>query len=168
MAIITNPKYCLKCSNQIPPSITIEGMRHKTFHKRSYCYDCSPWNARNNHKLETYDPLHKECTICNLSKLRSEFSDTESRCKPCLNNIIRQKRIEFKQSCLDYLTPYCVECKYDKCIAALQFHHIDKSIKDFDISRFRLTDFEKVKKELDKCIVLCSNCHAENHFNSGS
>jgi hypothetical protein len=58
----------------------------------------------------------------------------------------------------------CIACGYNKCIKALEFHHLDSKIKDFGISEKGYTrSWEKVKKELDKCILLCANCHREVH-----
>lgn len=54
------------------------------------------------------------------------------------------------------------ECCYDKCVAALEFHHIDPAEKDFAISA-KSYSFERLKKEVDKCVMLCSNCHIEVH-----
>lgn len=75
------------------------------------------------------------------------------------------KARELKQSFLDYKGNACIVCKYDKCIGALEFHHVDPSTKNFSIGTFY--DEEKLKKvfdELDKCVVLCSNCHKEHHY----
>ena len=47
---------------------------------------------------------------------------------------------------------------------ALEFHHLDPSQKDFGISSKGYTrSWDKVKEELDKCILVCSNCHREIH-----
>ena len=58
----------------------------------------------------------------------------------------------------------CEKCGYDKCIKALEFHHLDPSKKDFTISNdhFRLKD---AVEESKKCILLCANCHRELHDN---
>ena len=58
----------------------------------------------------------------------------------------------------------CVRCGYNKCLKALEFHHIDPAKKDFTISNdhFRLID---AVKESKKCILICSNCHKELHDN---
>lgn len=58
----------------------------------------------------------------------------------------------------------CVRCGYDKCIKALEFHHLDPSKKDFTISNdhFKLID---AVNESKKCILICSNCHKELHDN---
>ena len=59
----------------------------------------------------------------------------------------------------------CQKCGYDKYIGALEFHHIDPLKKDFNPSNLKRYKFdEKVKNELDKCVLLCSNCHRETHF----
>lgn len=57
----------------------------------------------------------------------------------------------------------CVKCGYNKCSAALEFHHLDPKIKDFTIGQtFR--SFDKLLEEAKKCAILCANCHAEEHF----
>jgi predicted HNH restriction endonuclease len=58
-------------------------------------------------------------------------------------------------------------CGYSKCESALEFHHLNPNEKDFNISSIRqLSNFtEKIKNELDKCILVCSNCHREIHSN---
>lgn len=59
----------------------------------------------------------------------------------------------------------CEKCGYCKNIAALEFHHKDPNEKEFGIDsrRFSNTDLEKLEKELEKCILLCANCHREIH-----
>jgi len=61
----------------------------------------------------------------------------------------------------------CERCGYDHCIDALEFHHIDPTQKDFSISSKGYTrSWSKVKEELDKCMILCANCHRELHAKS--
>jgi hypothetical protein len=58
----------------------------------------------------------------------------------------------------------CKLCGYSKCYKALQFHHNDPKQKDFTIgSKMRRLCIDKFKKELDKCTLLCANCHSEVH-----
>jgi len=56
----------------------------------------------------------------------------------------------------------CAICGYKKCARALQFHHLDPQQKKNDICDMRNT-LNKALEETKKCIVLCSNCHAELH-----
>ena len=53
-------------------------------------------------------------------------------------------------------------CGYDRSVEALEFHHIDPSQKTFGIAAKGYTNgWDKMKAELDKCVLLCSNCHKE-------
>ena len=60
----------------------------------------------------------------------------------------------------------CERCGYNKNIAALEFHHKHPEEKEFQIDarKFANTSMETLKKELDKCSILCSNCHREIHY----
>jgi len=73
----------------------------------------------------------------------------------------QKKRMEFKQALVEYMGGKCSFCWYSRCLSALEFHHIDVSRKEFNISS--TTNLEKAKKELDGCILLCANCHREAH-----
>lgn len=67
---------------------------------------------------------------------------------------------------VEYKGGACEICGYNKCEIALVFHHLNPTQKDFALSMGGYTrSWEKVKKELDKCTLLCSNCHAETHAN---
>lgn len=63
----------------------------------------------------------------------------------------------------------CSKCGYSKCLAALQFHHVEPSNKKFGITqalRASKTKYskEEILKESKKCILLCANCHMELHY----
>ncbi len=55
----------------------------------------------------------------------------------------------------------CRLCGYDRCTAALEFHHLDPREKAFGLARFGAHRIEKLRAEVRKCVLLCSNCHAE-------
>lgn len=58
----------------------------------------------------------------------------------------------------------CQICGYSRCVKALDFHHIDETTKEFGMSSHGLTrSWEKIKKEIDKCVLVCANCHREIH-----
>ena len=82
------------------------------------------------------------------------------------NNYEQQKLrgIQRKVDAINQKGGKCEYCGYNKNIAALDFHHINPEEKDFSISHKGHTkSWESVKKELDKCILLCANCHREIH-----
>jgi hypothetical protein len=85
-----------------------------------------------------------------------------SWCKSCSNkkSIIRLRDI--KVSCIKYKGGKCQVCNYNKYFGALEFHHLDPKQKDFTIASSNKS-FELLKNELDKCTLLCSNCHGEVH-----
>jgi len=65
---------------------------------------------------------------------------------------------------LEHKGKCCQICGYSRCPEALEFHHLDNSSKDFGISNKGYTrSWKKIKEELDKCILLCANCHREIH-----
>jgi hypothetical protein len=73
-------------------------------------------------------------------------------------------RLRFKQRVIRYLGGSCAHCNYSKCPAALHVHHLDPSKKEFSIGASRCRKWEAVQGELDKCVLLCANCHAEAHY----
>lgn len=65
---------------------------------------------------------------------------------------------------IEYLGGKCIFCKYNRCSAALDFHHLDEDNKNFGLSQKGMTrSWEKTKQELKKCILVCANCHREIH-----
>lgn len=76
----------------------------------------------------------------------------------------RIQRMKMTKRIRNYkLSKGCSICGYNKCAEALEFHH--NGDKDFGIARSISTHrkFEGIKKEMDKCIILCSNCYRELH-----
>lgn len=58
----------------------------------------------------------------------------------------------------------CQVCGYNKCVGALEFHHINSEEKDFGVSAKGYTrSWDKVREEIDKCVLVCANCHREIH-----
>jgi len=68
---------------------------------------------------------------------------------------------EFRKFIDEYkLSKGCAICGYKKCAAALDFHHKYED-KKFGVSRYY--GFKKLKEEMEKCEILCANCHRELH-----
>jgi len=65
---------------------------------------------------------------------------------------------------VEYKGGKCESCGYNKCIDALDFHHVNEKEKEFGLSQSGLTrSWERTKKESDKCVLVCANCHREIH-----
>ncbi len=85
----------------------------------------------------------------------------KTMCSTCVVSNARRKR---KKQSVDYKGGKCILCGYNKCLNALHFHHLESEEKEFGLSyRGLCRSWEKIKKELDKCILVCANCHAEIH-----
>lgn len=75
---------------------------------------------------------------------------------------ISRFRARFKWRLVEYKGGCCTKCGYSKKVpSAYDFHHVGE--KDFGIGQ-RRWDFERAKKEVDKCVLLCRNCHMEVHY----
>lgn len=113
-------------------------------------------------------------TMTHTCKLHGETEHyvygSRYRCKKCNIVAVTRRRKELKLKSIKYLGGSCKDCNLeDPCPAIYDFHHLDPSKKDFNISRKGYTySWDKVKKELDKCILLCSNCHRKRHFKEES
>lgn len=161
---------CKKCNNQFPNRVEIEG-KIRFLNKRKYCTNCSPFNEGNNRKIHLFNLSVKSkiCPKCNTEKQSSDFYRSRhtdclvAYCKSCTKNQVKERQQQLKKMSVEYKGGCCVYCKYSKCISALEFHHLDPKKKDFNISKSRQTSFDKIKKELEKCILVCSNCHREIH-----
>lgn len=77
---------------------------------------------------------------------------------------VKSHRQKIKTKSIEYKGGKCQKCGYDKCEWALDFHHLNSEEKDFNIARYGTLSWEKIKKELDKCIMVCANCHRELHY----
>lgn len=116
----------------------------------------------------------KQCGKCKQVKVLTEFyfrngrrgKEPASYCKNCQNSAVTERRQKLKKQCVEYLGGKCSLCGYNKYHGALDFHHKDPTQKDFNFAKFRRYKFTQVlKQELDKCILLCANCHREVHGN---
>lgn len=101
------------------------------------------------------------CNRCNKEYIYSRKSGgTTKFCASCVTSIRRKK---LKEKAILYKGGKCSICGYDKCNTALEFHHTDPSNKEIEISCNKNPSWDKLKIELDKCVILCANCHRELH-----
>jgi hypothetical protein len=154
--------YCKNCGKEFE--------KKNKFIKRSpnhfCCRQCSAaWNNRNSPKREP----EGYCVVCNKSistKLKycsDECRNTNKKPLRSYAEIGREYRKNRKIKCIEYKGGKCKLCGYNRSTRALQFHHLDPKQKDFTISQPNGISWELTQLELDKCILVCSNCHAEIH-----
>lgn len=178
--------YCIKCANSLSSKrisntrrnlkkIAVEIMGGK-------CHLCgfkkSIW-AFDFHHLDSNQKDSGISNIKSISKLKEELKKCILICSNCHMEIhsglhpsllivkestnkatILRKKI--KQEYIDYLGGKCKHCGYLKCNRSLSFHHLkDKKIPIGNLTYF--PSLEEMKGELDKCILLCRNCHQIEH-----
>src|SRR5271166_3741002 len=97
-----------------------------------------------------------KCRLCD----RDLFTSRRKRCGYCNTKI---RRIRAKRAAIAYLGGKCMRCDHTYHMAAMEFHHRDPSQKDFTIANVANKKWEVIKAELDKCDLLCSNCHRIHH-----
>lgn len=103
-----------------------------------------------------------QCAICKKEVIKKRSAGVKGEiCGSCRVARCRRKR---KNDAVLYKGGACSKCGYNKSNAALVFHHENPEEKQFSIAnKGRIRPWEELKKELDKCILLCHNCHAELH-----
>ncbi len=91
---------------------------------------------------------------------KRKYSDRAEYLKKAV--VLRRQKI--KLLAVQYKGGQCQICGYKKCEGALEFHHLNPKEKDFGIGQKGYSrSWKKVQSELDKCILICSNCHQEIH-----
>jgi len=81
-----------------------------------------------------------------------------------LKRAVAKRRKKIKAMVVEYKGGKCKMCGYKKCVEALDLHHVRPTQKDFSLASSGLTrSWERTKREADKCILVCANCHRELH-----
>lgn len=165
---------CELCNSRIPYKMWVDG-KQKNLQHRKYCLKCSPFGSHNTKELkQTKDGQIVTVAVARTMEMPKISCSRCSRiyiydkkkghgltfCNSCFAN---RKRTENKQRCLEYRGGKCQRCGYSKCLDALGFHHLDPNKKEFTLAGRMSLAWERLKKELDKCDLLCSNCHFEVH-----
>jgi|FAXJ01.1.fsa_nt_gi hypothetical protein len=159
-------KICKQCNNPFELHAIING-KWTPLYARNYCLKCSPFGEFKQNKAEIVNG-ERRCIECEEFHPLSEFSfrnsgHHRSYCHTCENQrSVKYGRI-MKQRIIDYLGGKCSICNYNKSSRALHAHHRDPSQKLFTLSERKCLNWEDTKRELDKCILVCANCHGEIH-----
>ncbi len=84
------------------------------------------------------------------------------RCGRCRQDQVSDKRRRVKAVLVAEAGGSCAVCGYDRCVSALQFHHLDRAEKRMNLSAQGVTlALSVLRAEAAKCVLLCANCHAE-------
>lgn len=96
------------------------------------------------------------------SKPRPKEDLEEKRRKSVIS--VSNRRRKVKEELVKYKGGCCERCGYNKYIGALEFHHKEPSQKDFSVANKGATkSLDFLKTEVDKCMLVCANCHREIH-----
>ncbi len=84
--------------------------------------------------------------------------------KDYLAKMTSVRRLRLKKKLVELRGGKCQICGYSRCLTALDFHHVDATSKEFELSQRGLTrSWDKILVEAKKCILVCANCHREIH-----
>lgn len=84
------------------------------------------------------------------------------RCKRCRMERVAERRKAVKRMLVEEAGGKCVICGYSRCQQVLEFHHLDPSLKNFQLSHNGATrSLARSRAEARKCVLLCANCHRE-------
>ena len=116
-------------------------------------------------------PQEQQCPICQKKFINKQKN--RHYCYECIPEGISSDKRQlakaraFKHFLVKYKGGKCEICGYNKCEGALDFHHKNPQEKDVEISKWDFNynqDIQIYLKEVDKCMLLCANCHREQHW----
>jgi hypothetical protein len=107
----------------------------------------------------------KDITKKNSEEIKKTVAKSQRNTAKLRRVSVRRRN---RTASLLYLGSKCSNCGYNKCEAALEFHHFLQDKKSFNISSGFNLPWRQLKEELDKCMLLCCNCHREFHYNEKS
>ena len=87
-------------------------------------------------------------------------ADGRFRCGRCRIEAVYKRRRSLKRILVEEAGGGCVICGYSRCERALEFHHLDPKAKQFQLTA-HTRSLDRLRAEARKCVLLCSNCHAE-------
>ncbi len=153
---------CKVCANHFPNRIKINDKFH-VLNSRKRCLKCSPFGMHNTSPVYRHlEPRQNTgaVLVCQICGKQYEYKNGygSQKCASCMVNI---RRYKIKKDAIEYKGGCCQKCGYNKSARALTFHQIDPSTKKFIIGGSHCRSWQIIQNELDKCILLCMNCHAE-------
>lgn len=148
---------CQNCGKEFPNRIILDG-KVRVLNRRKYCLECSPFGLHN-----TSDNMGKyRCRFCGETDSRF-FGVKRTICSKCRSKYNIERGQKHQHDAIVYLGGICRHCGYDDYESAFDIHHIDPTKKDNKFNQHRGWSWDRLKSELDNCILLCKNCHAAYH-----
>jgi predicted metal-binding protein len=157
---------CRQCEVHFPNYILIDGKK-RNVSSRKFCLNCSPFGAHNT-RQDISKPkkprLYLRNFVCKSCNNERQETSRNNECGTCR---AKKRRRNHKLKASALFGSKCLYCRYNKCLDALDFHHINEETKTFSLSANWHLSWDKIEKELEKCILICANCHREIHSEGG-
>lgn len=152
-------RLCPRCGKEVPRFAEVGGKRRNLQH-RKHCLECSPFGEHNTRQLA---PLTTKI-LCLWHLCPNAISGGRFCSFGCKNKYhVQKRRDDLKAMAVAYKGGCCAECGYSKCMGSLTFHHREPEAKEFNLTATHTRSWTRIKVELDKCVLLCANCHGEVH-----
>lgn len=109
----------------------------------------------------------KTCSKCGMSfpleKFYSKGNRLRNECSVCFSRYISDCHLAKKLALIEFLGGSCQRCHRTCHPAAYHFHHTDPSTKEFDWNRLQRRSIKNILREIQKCVLICGECHAIEH-----
>lgn len=151
---------CLLCGNEFKLRVVIDG-KLRNLGGRKYCLECSPFKEGKYIKIREAKP--RKCYNCGETDESKFYGHKRRICGKCQNQYVIEQCRKKKLYVLDLLGGKCVSCGFDKYLPSLDVHHTEPSKKDKNFRKHKGWNIERIKKEMENCVLLCRNCHAAFH-----
>jgi len=150
------------------PNVIVVDRRKYNLQNRRKCLECLPFKSFDRYsRKDTEKTTERVCAwrACQ-EKYKASLHFQEGSGTYCSRTCrsaaaVARMRIDRKQRAVEHLGGACSTCGYSKSLAALHFHHLrDKTL---NLNQSMTMAWDNIRSEIEKCILLCANCHAEKH-----
>ena len=152
---------CKKCGSDFPNRVLIDG-KSRTLHRRKFCVKCSPFGKHNTSDNPIRLGMEYRCK-CGETDPTKFYPKRKYLCARCHVLQCTELGRRTRDKALELLGGRCVLCGFKKYLSSLDIHHLDPSKKDPAFRWMRSWSWERLKRELVGCVLLCKNCHAALH-----